>query len=50
MARAYKDFLSDIGVWHPNISGLNFKAIGRDVAAKMEDPFTMKEVLQRYQM
>ena len=41
---AYKDFLLDPGGWHSSISGLNFKEIGKDVAAKMEDSFTMEEV------
>ena len=41
---AYKDFLLDLDGRHSSISGLNFKEIGRDVAAKMEDSFTMEEV------
>ena len=44
VAGAYKDFLSNPGGWHPSILGLNFKEIGKDVAAKMEEPFTMEEV------
>ena len=46
MARAYKDFLLDLGGWRPSISSLSFKDIGRDVAAKLEDPFTMEEVFK----
>ena len=30
--------------WWPSISGLSFKEVGRDVAAKLEDPFTVEEV------
>ena len=41
---AYKDFLSDPSGWRPSISGPSFKEIGRDVATKLEDPFTMEEV------
>ena len=32
-------------VVRPSISGLSFKEIGRNVAAKLEDPFTVEEVL-----
>ena len=46
MGRAYKDFLLDPGGWRSSISGLSFKEIGRDVAAKLEDPFTMEEVFK----
>ena len=38
--------LSDPGGWRPSISGLSFKEIGRDVAAKLEDPFTVEEVFR----
>ena len=41
---AYKDFLLDPGGWCLSIAGLNFKEIGRDVAAKLEDPFIVEEV------
>ena len=49
VARAYRDFLSDLGGWRLSIAGLNFKEIGRDVTTKLEDLFTVEEVLQRYQ-
>ena len=41
---AYKDFLSDPSGWRSSISDLSFKEIGRDMTAKLEDPFTMEEV------
>ena len=41
---ANKDLLLDLSGWCPSIAGLNFKEIGRDVAAKLEDPFIVEEV------
>ena len=44
VAGAYKDFLSDTCGWRLSILGLSFKEIERDVATRLEDPFTMEEV------
>ena len=44
IVQAFQILLLESGDWHPSISGMDFVALNRQDAAKLEEPFTKEEV------